>query len=95
MQSPNLDDDLRLTFYVKDLNSKGTQDCPTIYRTNRDTWGVQGEEPAGEGIRAQLHGLKPSETLVEVPDTLMDPFVRQYVKERYGVDLGPAAGGTA
>jgi hypothetical protein len=75
-----------VSFYCKDPHSTGTEDCPTFYRTNRDSWIVQGDRQ-GDHIAKQLHGLKPSESFVEIPQRVVDHLVIKYVKERYGIDL--------
>lgn len=51
---------------------------------------MQGDR-LGKRIGALPRGLKPSETFLEIPETLVRLFVRKYVKERYGIDLGGAA----
>ncbi|GAA0954508.1 hypothetical protein [Nonomuraea longicatena] len=88
MQTPKPADDLDLTFYCKDPDSVPGEDCATFYRTNRDTWIVQGDRREESQVVAQLVALKPFETSVEVPESLIDLLVRRYAKERYGTDLG-------
>ncbi|TMR91305.1 hypothetical protein [Nonomuraea basaltis] len=78
--------DVIVSFYCKDPVSTGTEDCPTFYRTNRSSWIVQGDRH-DEHVKAQLRGLKPTETSVEIPERLVDQMVVMYAKERYGVDL--------
>ncbi|MFE3455812.1 hypothetical protein ACFXJ8_43610 [Nonomuraea sp. NPDC059194] len=90
MQSPGTGDDMRLTFYCKDPDSKTKDDCPSFYRTSRGSWVVQGNRQ-GESVAVQLHALRDDETFVEIPEALAERFVHMYVEERYGVDLGQAA----
>ncbi len=87
-------DNVIVSFYCKDPHSTGTADCPTFYRTDRASWIVQGDRQ-GKHIEAQLTGLKPTETFVEIPDRLVDRLVLTYVKEHYGVDLSGTARRTA
>ncbi|MER0241174.1 hypothetical protein AAHZ94_03880 [Streptomyces sp. HSW2009] len=42
------------------------KDCPTIYKTDRDTVLVQGETPADHGLTIPVH-----ESLVEIPMDLI------------------------
>ena len=81
MQTPDGDDDLRLTFYCKDPDSKPDEDCATFYRTSRSTWIVQGDRREEPSVLAQLKALKARETAVEIPDALVELFVRTYLKE--------------
>ncbi|SBW26725.1 hypothetical protein FDG2_5023 [Candidatus Protofrankia californiensis] len=46
----------------------------------------------GDVVAAQLHALAVDETFVEIPEPLVELLVHRYVKERYGTDLGSAAG---
>ncbi|TDD62225.1 hypothetical protein E1263_04460 [Kribbella antibiotica] len=80
---------MQVHFYCKDPQSKTADDCPSFYQTSKGSWVVQGDA-LGDEVGAQLRGLKESETFLEIPQTLVDRFVQQYVEERYGVDLGPA-----
>ncbi|MGW6201499.1 hypothetical protein ACWF0M_35495 [Kribbella sp. NPDC055110] len=93
MQTPSTDDDLTVRFYCKDPGSKSSDDCPSFYSTDRGSWVVQGQA-LGDEVGAQLRGLKPEETFLEVPQALIERFVHMYVEERYGVDLRPASQGT-
>jgi hypothetical protein len=79
-----------LTLIVKDSDSWGTdKDCATIYRTNRFTFVVQGDRRDEPEIVAQAKAFVPGrEGLLEVPETLVLPFVQIMVKELYGIDLG-------
>ncbi len=86
-QLPSQDDSLTATFYCKDPESHGADDCETFYKTDRDSWLVQGKR-RGPQVAAQLVGLAEDETFLEVSDRTVDAFARKYVKERYGVDLG-------
>ncbi len=89
MQSPDAGDDLLATFYCKDPGSVDTDDCAAFYRTDRRTWIVQGMR-RGAGVAAQLRALGDDETFVEIPEPLVELFVRRYVEERHGTDLGSA-----
>jgi hypothetical protein len=86
MQTPRVNDDLTVSFFCKSPDSKGDDDCPSFYRTDRASWIVQGDR-RGEDVAVQLQALKEHETFLEIPDGLADRFVRMYVKERYGIDL--------
>ncbi|SDI11297.1 hypothetical protein SAMN05421505_13445 [Sinosporangium album] len=79
-----------VSFYCKDPDSTGTEDCPAFYRTDRASWIVQGDRQ-GEHVEAQLVGLKPTETFVEIPERVVERMVIMYAKERYGVDLTGAS----
>jgi hypothetical protein len=91
MEVPDAGDDLLATFYCKDPNSVDTDDCAAVYHTDRQTWIVQGKR-RGATVAAQLRALEGDETFVEVPEALVELFVRRYAEERYGTDLGRAAG---
>jgi hypothetical protein len=86
-QPQSQDDDLTATFYCKDPDSQGATDCETFYRTDRDSWLVQGKR-RGPGVAAQLVSLADDETFLEISERTVDTFVRQYVKETRGIDLG-------
>ncbi|MER7129290.1 hypothetical protein [Streptosporangium saharense] len=87
MSLPDDGDDLRAVFYCKDPNSQGVDMCDTFYRTDRASWIVQGKR-RGERVATQLVGLADDETFVEVSEPTVAAFVRHYVKEHHGVDLG-------
>jgi hypothetical protein len=91
VQSADPDDEPRATFYCKDPGSVDTDDCAAFYQTDRRSWIVQGKRRGG-AVAAQLRALAVDETFVEIPEPLVELFVRRYVKERYGTDLGGAAG---
>lgn len=86
-QLPSQDDDLTATFYCKDPESHGADDCETFYTTDRGSWLVQGKR-RGPQVAAQLAGLAEDETFLEISGRTVDAFARKYVKEHYGVDLG-------
>ncbi|MFI6298870.1 hypothetical protein ACIBEJ_45285 [Nonomuraea sp. NPDC050790] len=87
MEQPRSDsDNLTATFFCKDPDSHGADDCETFYTTDRDSWIAQGKK-RGSSVAAQLKGLADDETFIEISDRTVDAFVRRYVKERYGVDL--------
>lgn len=83
----NDDQDLALTFYIKDPGSDGTQQCETFYETDRGSWIVQAKV-RGDEVRDQLVNLAPDETFGEMSGRTVDAFVKKYVKERHGIDLG-------
>lgn len=91
MQSDDLGDELRVTFYCKDPGSVDIDDCAAFYQTDQRSWIVQGKR-RGDAVAAQLHALAVDETFVEIPEPLVELLVHRYVKERYGTDLGSAAG---
>lgn len=64
---------MQLTFIGKDPDS-GPQQSPTIYRTDRDTWVVQGWTVTDPEALAQMR-IPEGETCVEIPDRLV-PFFR-------------------
>jgi hypothetical protein len=86
MQSPDAGDELLATFYCKDPDSIDTDDCPAFYRTDRRSWIVQGKR-RGDSVAVQLRALGEDETFVEIPEPLVELFVRRYVKEHHGTDL--------
>ncbi|WP_109505304.1 hypothetical protein [Nocardioides speluncae] len=86
-QLPSQDDNLTATFYCKDPDSEGFDDCETFYTTDRDSWLVQGKR-RGPAVAEQLVGLADDETFVEISGRTAAAFARKYVKEHYGVDLG-------
>ncbi|GAA2801763.1 hypothetical protein GCM10010522_19360 [Kribbella solani] len=89
MQTPLTSPDLAVRFCCKDPGSKSSDDCPSFYSTNQGSWVVQGQALGAE-VGAQLRGLKPEETFLEVPQALVDRFVHMYVEENYGIDLRSA-----
>lgn len=90
MQSSESGDDLVAIFYCKDPDSVDIDDCSAFYHTDRRSWIVQGKR-RGAAVAAQLRALGEDETFVEIPEPLVELFVRRYVKERYGTDLGSPA----
>lgn len=65
---------MRLTFIGKDPESHPSS-SPTVYRTDRDTWVVQGWAVTDAEALAQM-AIPDGETCVEIPDRLV-PFLRQ------------------
>ncbi|MEV6065947.1 hypothetical protein AB0L82_05280 [Nocardia sp. NPDC052001] len=65
---------MRLTFIAKDPNSNPTG-SPTLYRTDRDSWVVQGWVVTDPAVLAQM-GIPEGESCVEIPDRLV-PFFDQ------------------
>lgn len=80
-------DNIVVTFYIKDGTSTTDATCETFYSTDRSSWIVQGKR-RGSTVAAQLVGLADDETFCEMSSATMDAFVRRYVRERYGVELG-------
>lgn len=93
MQPSNAHRASRLTFYCKDPDSHGADECETFYSTDGDSWIAQGKR-RGPKIAAQLVSLASDETFVEISGRTIDAFVRKYAKEHYGVDLSRAEIGT-
>ncbi|MEU6922150.1 MULTISPECIES: hypothetical protein [unclassified Streptomyces] len=82
-----IDDDVTATFFCTDPESQGGIECETFYETDRDSWIVQLKK-RGPRVRDQLVALADDETFGEMSGRTMDVFVRKYVRERYGIDLG-------
>ena len=64
---------MRLTFVAKDPDSNPAQ-SPTLYRTDRGSWVVQGWVVTDPDALQQM-GIPEGETAVEIPDRLV-PFFR-------------------
>lgn len=73
---------MQLTFMGKDPESNPTG-SPTVYRTDRGSWVVQGWVVADPETLAQMN-IPEGETCVEIPDRMLQ-FFRQ---EERGVDNG-------
>lgn len=67
-------DQMTLEFLFKDLNSGGGG-CPAAYRTDRDTFVIQGWQLA-EGAAGQLRQLASNEAGVEIPANIIDQLVQ-------------------
>lgn len=65
---------MQLTFIGKDPDSNPTG-SPTVYRTDRDSWVVQGWVVTNPEVLAQME-IPEGETCVEIPDRIL-PFLRQ------------------
>jgi hypothetical protein len=65
---------MRLTFIGKDPDSNPTG-SPTVYRTDRETWVVQGWMVTDPDATAQMN-IPDGETAVEIPDRMIK-FFRQ------------------
>ncbi|MGH3737763.1 MAG: hypothetical protein ACRDT6_19445 [Micromonosporaceae bacterium] len=63
---------MRLTFIGKDPNSNPTG-SPTVYRTDRDSWVVQGWVVDDPATLAQMD-IPDGETAVEIPDRMLRFF---------------------
>ncbi|MEV5198375.1 hypothetical protein [Streptomyces sp. NPDC053720] len=86
-QRDDSEDDLTATFFCTDPESQGGIECETFYETDRGSWIVQLKK-SGPKVRAQLVALADDETFGEMSGRTMEVFVRKYVRERYGIDLG-------
>ncbi|MET7334276.1 hypothetical protein [Nonomuraea sp. NPDC005650] len=64
---------MRLTFVAKDPDSNPTQ-SPTLYRTDRGSWVVQGWVVTDPDALKEMN-IPDGETAVEIPDRLV-PFFR-------------------
>jgi hypothetical protein len=65
---------MRLTFIAKDPESNPTG-SPTLYRTDRETWVVQGWELTDREALARM-AIPSGESAVEIPDRMIQ-FFRQ------------------
>jgi hypothetical protein len=63
---------VQLTFVGKDPDSNPTG-SPTVYRTDRGTWIVQGWVVNDENALSQMN-IPDGETSVEIPDRLIQFF---------------------
>jgi hypothetical protein len=63
---------MRLTFVGKDPASNPTG-SPTVYRTDRESWVVQGWAVTDPDALAQMD-LPEGETCVEIPDRMIQFF---------------------
>lgn len=65
---------MHLTFVGKDPESNPTG-SPTVYRTDRGSWVVQGWEVTDFGALSQMN-IPAGETCVEIPDRMLQ-FLQQ------------------
>ncbi|MEU0550449.1 hypothetical protein [Micromonospora sp. NPDC005979] len=65
---------MRLTLIGKDPESNPTG-SPTVYRTDRESWVVQGWEVSDPAVLAQM-SIPEGESCVEIPDRMLQ-FFRQ------------------
>ena len=70
---------MRLTFMGKDPDSNPTN-SPTVYRTDRGSWVVQGWVVTDREVLAQMN-IPEGETCVEIPDRMI-----QFFKEDHGLN---------
>jgi hypothetical protein len=70
---------VRLTFIGKDPESN-PNGSPTVYRTDRGSWVVQGWTVSDPAVLAQM-SIPEGETCVEIPDRML-----QFFREGHGVD---------
>lgn len=69
---------MRLTFIGKDPESNPTG-SPTVYRTDRGSWLVQGRTVTDPEALAQM-SIPDGETVVEIPDRMLR-FFRQEARD--------------
>jgi hypothetical protein len=65
---------MQITFVAKDPDSVPNQ-SPTLYKTDRDSWLVQGWAVTDSAALAEMK-IPEGETVVEIPDRLV-PFFRR------------------
>ena len=65
---------MQITFVAKDPESK-PDGSPTLYRTDRGSWVVQGWKVADPDVLAEMD-IPDHETAVEIPDRLV-PFFQE------------------
>ncbi|MGO8896465.1 MAG: hypothetical protein ACLP8X_31830 [Streptosporangiaceae bacterium] len=65
---------MRIRFVAKDPESVPDQ-SPTLYKTDRDSWLVQGWVVTDSSTLAEM-SIPAGETVVEIPDRLV-PFFRE------------------
>lgn len=70
---------MRLTFIGKDPDSNPTG-SPTVYRTDRGSWVVQGWVVTDQETLGQMD-IPPGESCVEIPDRML-----QFFKDGRGLD---------
>ncbi|GAA1673359.1 hypothetical protein [Fodinicola feengrottensis] len=63
---------MKLTFVGKDPNSNPSG-SPTVYKTDRDTWVVQGWVITDPEALAEM-GIPEGESAVEIPDRMLQFF---------------------
>ncbi|MGH3295298.1 MAG: hypothetical protein ACRDP7_26230 [Trebonia sp.] len=68
-----LEEAVQITFVAKDPDSVPNQ-SPTLYKTDRDSWLVQGWAVTDPAALAEMN-IPEGETVVEIPDRLV-PFFR-------------------
>lgn len=66
---------MELTFIAKDPGSEPSG-SPTLYRTDRDSWVVQGWVVTDKAALATM-GIPEGESCVEIPDRLVPYFEHQ------------------
>jgi len=64
---------MRIRFVAKDPESVPDQ-SPTLYKTDRDSWLVQGWVVTDSGALAEMN-IPAGETVVEIPDRLVPFFL--------------------
>jgi len=66
---------VRLTFVAKDPNSNPTN-SPTLYRTDRGSWLVQGFVVTDPAALAEMD-IPEGESVVEIPDRMIQFFTEE------------------
>jgi hypothetical protein len=66
--------DMRITLIAKDPDSQ-PQGSPTLYRTDRGSWVVQGWVVTDPDVLADIN-LPAGETCVEIPDRMIPLFTQ-------------------
>jgi hypothetical protein len=72
---------MRLAFIGKDPDSNPTG-SPTVYRTDRDSWIVQGWVVTDPGALAEMN-IPEGETAVEIPDRMLPFFQQEHRASRH------------
>ena len=67
---------MEITFVAKDPGSEPSG-SPTLYRTDRGSWVVQGWEVIDPAVLAAMN-IPEGETGVEIPDRLVPFFAQQH-----------------
>jgi hypothetical protein len=66
---------MRIEFICKDPESN-PDNCPSVYRTDRDSWIIQGWVVSDAEAPAEM-AIPEGESAVEIPDRLLRHFFRQ------------------
>jgi hypothetical protein len=74
-QPGNEETTMRMTFIAKDPDSNPTG-SPTLYRTDRQSWVVQGWDVTDAEALAQM-SIPAGESAVEIPDRMIQFFTQE------------------